>query len=133
VTGGNRPSGKDFERGYWIEPTIFADVQGDMRIAREEIFGPVLSVFRWDKVDDVMKLANSTDYGLTASIWTNDLKTALNAARRVRSGFVWINQVSAHYIGVPFGGYSNSGTGREEGLSELTSYLEHKSINIALR
>jgi acyl-CoA reductase-like NAD-dependent aldehyde dehydrogenase len=133
VTGGSRPSGKDFERGYWIEPTIFADVQGDMRIAREEIFGPVLSVFRWDKVDDVMKLANSTDYGLTASIWTNDLKTALNAARRVRSGFVWINQVSAHYIGVPFGGYGNSGTGREEGLSELMSYVEHKSVNVMLR
>jgi aldehyde dehydrogenase (NAD+)/betaine-aldehyde dehydrogenase len=133
VTGGSRPAGKDFERGYWIEPTIFADVQGDMRIAREEIFGPVLSVFRWDKVDDVMKLANATDYGLTASIWTNDLKTALNAARKVRSGFVWINQVAAHYIGVPFGGYSNSGTGREEGLSELLSYLENKSVNVALR
>ena len=85
------------------------------------------------KVDEVLKLANSTDYGLTASIWTNDLKTALNSARRVRSGFVWINQVSAHYIGVPFGGYANSGTGREEGLSELLSYVEHKSVNVMLR
>ncbi|MBF6569296.1 MAG: aldehyde dehydrogenase family protein [Candidatus Binataceae bacterium] len=133
VAGGNRPSGKDFERGYWIEPTIFADVQGDMRIGHEEIFGPVLSVFRWDKLDDVIKLANSTDYGLTASIWTNDLNTALKTAKRVRSGFVWINQVSAHYIGVPFGGYGNSGVGREEGLSELMSYVETKSVNIVLR
>jgi acyl-CoA reductase-like NAD-dependent aldehyde dehydrogenase len=132
VTGGIRPSGKEFEKGYWLRPTVFADVEQDMKIAREEIFGPVLSVLRWSDVDQVMAMANSVDYGLSAAIWTNDITQALRAARRVQSGFIWINGVNAHVRAVPFGGYKNSGIGRERGMEELYSYTEEKSIQIFL-
>jgi betaine-aldehyde dehydrogenase len=104
MTGGKRPPGPDCKRGYWLEPTIFADVRPGMRIASEEIFGPVLSVFSWQDEEEALRLANSTEYGLTASIFTNDLKKALNAARAVKSGYVWINGTSAHFQGTPFGG-----------------------------
>ena len=103
-----------------------------MRIAREEIFGPVLSVFQWKDEDEALKLANSTEYGLTASIFTNDLKTAFRAARAVKSGYVWINGASGHFYGTPFGGYKNSGLGREEGIDELLSYTEVKTIHVLL-
>lgn len=132
TTGGERPKGSQFERGYWIRPTVFADTKPDMRIWREEIFGPVLSIASWRDVDDVLGLANDVEYGLTASIWTRDIKSALNAAKRVRSGHVWINTVGPHYLGVPYGGMKNSGVGREEGIEELLSYTETKVINIKL-
>lgn len=132
LSGGVRPEGADFERGYWVRPTVFGDVTPDMRIAKEEIFGPVLSVLRWKTPDEAFAIANSTEYGLTAAIWTNDLKMALQAARRVESGYIWINGFSTHYRGTPFGGLKNSGTGREEGLDELLSYTENKTIHIAL-
>ncbi|MGV6872395.1 aldehyde dehydrogenase family protein [Pseudochelatococcus sp. B33] len=132
AAGGKRPAGVAFERGYWVEPTVFADVKPDMRIAREEIFGPVLSVMAWHDLDEALSIANSTDYGLTAAIWTNDLKAAFQCARRIQSGYVWINGVSAHYQGTPFGGKKNSGLGREEGLEELLSYTETKTIHVML-
>lgn len=132
MTGGRRPAGEEFERGYWVEPTVFADVAPEMRVAREEIFGPVLSVFRWSDLDRVIETANAVEYGLTAAVWTRDLSTAVRTARRLRSGYVWVNGVSVHYPGVPFGGFKNSGTGREEGLDELLSYTEEKSIHILL-
>ncbi len=132
LSGGARPEGAGFERGFWIRPTLFGDVTPDMRIAKEEVFGPILSVLKWRTLDDALAIANSTEYGLTASIWTNDLKTALNAAKRIESGYIWINGFSAHYRGTPFGGMKNSGTGREEGLDELYSYTENKTIHIAL-
>ena len=130
MTGGKKAAG--FDRGFWVEPTVFADVTRDMRIAKEEIFGPVLSVFKWKNIEDAIEIANSVDYGLTAAIWTKDLNTALNTARKVQSGYIWINGVSAHYKGVPFGGFKNSGTGREEGIDELLSYTEEKAIHIHL-
>lgn len=132
MTGGKRPDGKQFEKGYWLEPTVFSEVKPEMRIAREEIFGPVLSVFRWKDLDEAIELANSVEYGLTGAVWTRDIGTALRTARRIRSGYIWVNGVSAHYKGVPFGGYKNSGTGREEGLDELLSYTEEKAIHILL-
>lgn len=132
VTGGAPPEGERFERGYWMEPTVFADVTPEMRIFREEIFGPVLSVIRWSDADEVIEMANGVEYGLTAAIWTESLKTALTTARRVRSGYVWINGVSAHYPGCSFGGMKNSGIGREEGLEELMSYTESKAIHVHL-
>jgi acyl-CoA reductase-like NAD-dependent aldehyde dehydrogenase len=130
--GGRRPQGRQFERGYWLEPTVFSDVKSTMLIGREEIFGPVLSVFSWRDEAQALALANSTDYGLTASIWTNDIKTALRMARGVKSGYVWINGASTHFYGTPFGGFKNSGLGREEGLDELLGYAETKSIHIKL-
>jgi acyl-CoA reductase-like NAD-dependent aldehyde dehydrogenase len=132
MTGGKRPPGSDFTRGYWLQPTVFADVNPGMRIAREEIFGPVLSVFTWKDEAEALKLANATEYGLTASIFTNDIKTAFRVARAVKSGYVWINGASGHFYGTPFGGYKNSGLGREEGIDELLSYTEVKTIHVLL-
>lgn len=130
--GGKRPTGRRFECGYWLEPTVFAGVGAEMRIAREEIFGPVLSVFRWRDEADAFRIANATEYGLTASIWTNDIRTALKAARAVRSGYVWVNGASGHFYGTPFGGMKNSGLGREEGIDELLSYTEVKTVHVML-
>lgn len=132
MIGGNRPVGAQFKRGYWLEPTVFADVVPGMLIGSEEIFGPVLSVFKWKTEQEAFDIANSTQYGLTASIWTNDIKAALRAARSIRSGYIWINGASAHYYGMPFGGFKNSGLGREEGLDELLGYTETKSIHVRL-
>jgi betaine-aldehyde dehydrogenase len=132
MTGGSRPKGRQFEKGYWLLPTVFADVNPKMTIGCEEIFGPVLSVFKWRDEKEALNIANSTDYGLTASIWTNDIKTALRVAKAVRSGYVWVNGASGHFYGTPFGGMKNSGIGREEGIDELLSYTEVKSIHIRL-
>jgi len=132
VAGGNRPAGAMFEKGYWVEPTVFADVKPDMKVARDEIFGPVLSVMRWSDPDDVIRMANSVEYGLTAAVWTNDITTAMRTAQRLQSGYVWINGINAHVRAMPYGGYKNSGVGRERGIEELYSYTEEKSIHIML-
>ncbi|WP_408467738.1 aldehyde dehydrogenase family protein [Paraburkholderia fungorum] len=103
-----------------------------MRIAQEEVFGPILSIMRWSDAKQALDIANSVEYGLTASIWTADIGTAMQTARQVRSGYIWINGVGTHFRGVPFGGYKNSGVGREESLDEMLSYTETKVINIML-
>ncbi|NUB45634.1 aldehyde dehydrogenase family protein [Fertoebacter nigrum] len=133
VSGGARPAGSDFTRGYWVRPTVFAGVEPNARIAQQEVFGPVLSVIRWRTVEEAIAIANSTEFGLTAAIWTHDIDRALSTARQVQSGHVWINDVSAHYPAVPFGGYRNSGVGNEESIEELFSYTLTKAINISLR
>jgi acyl-CoA reductase-like NAD-dependent aldehyde dehydrogenase len=132
LLGGGRPEGKEFEKGYWIAPTIYADITPAHRLWRNEVFGPVLAVGRWSSFDQAVEMANSTEYGLTGAIWTNDIGDALRMARRVRSGHLWINGVSRHFLGVPFGGMKTSGVGREEGREELYSYTETKTINIML-
>jgi aldehyde dehydrogenase (NAD+)/betaine-aldehyde dehydrogenase len=132
VAGGGRPQGEQFTRGFWLEPTVFCDVTPTMKLWREEIFGPVLSIGRWSQVEEMIELANNTDFGLTAAIWTHDIKAALSTARRVRSGHIWINGYSRHFLGVPFGGMKNSGIGREEGIEEMLSYTEIKTINILI-
>jgi acyl-CoA reductase-like NAD-dependent aldehyde dehydrogenase len=132
IVGGTRPTGNQFKRGFWMRPAIFADVTPQMRLAREEVFGPILSIMRWSTEDEVVNLANSTEFGLTAAIWTNDIHRALRTARRIRAGHMWINAFSAHYTAVPFGGYKSSGIGREEGMEEMLSYTEGKTINIAI-
>jgi acyl-CoA reductase-like NAD-dependent aldehyde dehydrogenase len=132
VAGGGRPAGTEFERGYWVEPTVFADVTPDMRIAREEVFGPILSVMRWSDPEQAIAMANDVEYGLTASLWSANINTALTTAQRLQVGYVWVNGVGAHYKGVPYGGYKNSGIGREESLEELLSYTQTKAINILL-
>ena len=130
ITGGERPNGLD--RGYFLQPTIFADVDMGMRIAREEIFGPVMSVFRWSDYDQLLSEANDVDLGLTASIWTNDLHLAHKTAANLDAGYVWINDTSSHYWGTPFGGFKNSGLGREESMDELLSYYEIKAVHTIL-
>jgi aldehyde dehydrogenase (NAD+)/betaine-aldehyde dehydrogenase len=132
MTGGTRPEGDLFRRGYWVRPAVFADVNPEMRIWKEEIFGPVLSVSKWTSIDEAIRLANSVEYGLTAAIWTRDIKNALNTAHRVHSGYIWINGVGPHYLGVPYGGKKGSGVGREEGIEEMLSYTETKVLNIVL-
>ena len=100
----------------------------EMTIAKEEIFGPVMAVFRWTDEDVMFDIANSVEYGLTASIWTRDITAAHRAAARVEAGFVWINNTGQHFLGAPFGGYKNSGIGRENGPEGIDEYVEHKSV-----
>jgi len=130
--GGNVPKGEEFKRGYWIEPTVFGDVNMSMRIAKEEVFGPVMSVLKFKTDADAIAIANGVDLGLTAAVWTNDINRAIRVAQAVQAGYIWINGVGQHYRGVPYGGFKNSGIGREEGISELLSYTEEKVINIVL-
>jgi aldehyde dehydrogenase (NAD+)/betaine-aldehyde dehydrogenase len=132
VTGGGRPKGEAFKRGYWIEPTVFADVTPDMTVAREEVFGPVVAIMKWRTTEDAIRIANATAYGLTAGIFTNDITQALTMAKRVESGVVTINGSGMHFVGVPFGGVKNSGLGGEEALEELLSYTQSKSVHIML-
>jgi len=132
VAGGSRPKGEPFAKGYFVAPTIFDRVEMSMRIAREEIFGPVLSVLTWENNEEVIKQANGVDYGLTASIWTRDLSLAYRTAEQLEAGYIWINGSSRHFLGVPFGGYKQSGIGREESVEELLSYVQTKSVNTAL-
>ncbi len=124
--GGVRPS--QLSKGYFVEPAVFTDVTMDMRIAREEIFGPVISVLRWKDLDSVIKEANSTQFGLTANIWTNDLTLANKTAKAIQSGLVWINGAGGRVPGVPFGGYKLSGFGKEGDLSDLLSYTQEKTV-----
>jgi acyl-CoA reductase-like NAD-dependent aldehyde dehydrogenase len=132
LTGGGRPEGPEFERGYFISPTVFVDVRPEMRIAQEEIFGPVLSVLTWSDEAELMEIANGVEYGLTASVWTKDLATAHRVAGKAEAGFVWINSTSRHFPGAPFGGYKESGVGREEGLDEVLGFTQTKTINLKL-
>jgi len=130
AAGGKRPEGAGFEKGFWVEPTVFTDVTMDMRIAQEEVFGPVLSVLKWKEIDEAIEMANAVDYGLTASLWTKDLGLALRLVREIEAGYIWVNGCGTHYRNVPHGGFKNSGTGREEGIDELLSYTEVKAVNI---
>lgn len=129
VTGGRRPPGERFSKGYWVEPTLFADVQPAMRIAREEIFGPVVCALRWRTEDEAVALANDSDYGLTAAVWTRDLPVALRMLRSLQAGTVWINMAGQHFVGTPFGGWKDSGLGGEECLEELLSYSQVKAVH----
>lgn len=132
VCGGQRPTDPALAAGFFIEPTVFAEVTPDMRIAREEIFGPVMSVFRWQDEDALFAQVNALEYGLTASLWTRDLDTAHRAAARVQAGYVWINNTSQHFIGAPFGGVKQSGIGREECFEELLEFTQLKNVNLKL-
>ena len=132
VTGGHAVTEGALAEGCFIAPTIFADVTPQMRIAREEIFGPVLAVRRWFDEAKMLDEVNGLDVGLTCAIWSRDLATAHRAANRVEAGFVWINEVGKHFLGAPFGGVKQSGIGREEGIGELLSFTHEKNIHINL-
>jgi aldehyde dehydrogenase (NAD+)/betaine-aldehyde dehydrogenase len=132
ITGGDRPRGSDFAKGYWMAPTLFAEVSPDMRIGREEVFGPVMTVHRWSTTEEMLRIANGTEYGLTAAVFTRDLNAALNAVRKLQAGVVNVNGSRMHFVGAPFGGVKNSGIGGEEGLEELLSYTQEKAVHITL-
>jgi len=126
VTGGNgRPAGLD--RGWYVQPTVFADVDNSMRIAQEEIFGPVLAVIPYDDVDDAVRIANDSEFGLAGSVWTSDHDLGMDVARRVRTGTYGVNKYSMDFV-APFGGFKASGIGREFGREGLEHYVELKSI-----
>jgi aldehyde dehydrogenase (NAD+) len=132
VTGGRRAVVPGFERGPFVEPTIFTDVRNDMRLAQEEIFGPVLSVIPYRSVTEAIELANHSRYGLGAAVWSRDLQGAIEVAKRIRSGTVWINDHHVILPRAPFGGYKQSGVGREHGMQGLLAYTETKHIHVDL-
>ena len=125
VTGGGRP--RDMDRGWFVEPTVFADVDNSSTIAQEEIFGPVLSVIAYGDVDDAIRIANDSDYGLGGSVWTADAERGKDVARRVRTGTIGINKYAPD-PGAPFGGVKASGIGRELGPNAIGAYQQFKSI-----
>ena len=132
VCGGKRPDADALEHGYFIEPTIFAQVENGMQIAREEIFGPVLSVIPFKDEEELVRQANDTRYGLAAGIWTRDIQRAHRVAHAIRAGTVWINAYRTLSFNTPFGGYKASGLGRENGLEALNEYTETKSVWVEL-
>jgi 2-formylbenzoate dehydrogenase len=130
VAGGGRPAG--FESGFYYSPTVFSDVRPDAAVAQEEVFGPVLSVITWREEAEALAIANGVPYGLTARVYTRDLARAHRLARRLDAGYVWVNETSRHFPGLPFGGFKESGVGREEDGAELLTYTQVKAINVAL-
>jgi acyl-CoA reductase-like NAD-dependent aldehyde dehydrogenase len=131
VTGGGRPQEAP-AGGYFLRPALFDQVEQSMALAQEEIFGPVISVLRWSDYESMIEQANDVEFGLTASVWTNDLTLAHRTADRLEAGYVWINDSTIHYVGTPFGGVKNSGIGREESEEELLSFLEQKVVHTKL-
>jgi len=130
AAGGDRP--RDIARGYYVTPTIFYDVNNSARIAREEIFGPVASVIPFDDEADAVKIANDSPYGLAAAVWTRDIFKAFRTVKKIRAGIVWVNHMQPTYVEAPWGGYKQSGFGRELGPWGIEEYLETKQVHINL-
>ncbi|MDX8407969.1 MAG: aldehyde dehydrogenase family protein [Mariprofundaceae bacterium] len=129
VAGGEAAS----DKGYFVQPTIFTGVNNDMKIAQEEIFGPVAGVIPFDSVEQVAAQANKTIFGLAAAVWTRDIAKAHNFANLLRAGTVWVNCYNTFDAGAPFGGYKFSGHGRENGKAGLEAYSETKTVWISLK
>jgi betaine-aldehyde dehydrogenase len=132
ILGGIAPDDPALAAGAYLMPTVFDDVSNDMRIAREEIFGPVVSIIPFDTEEEALRLANATPYGLSGSIWSRDIGKALRAAKALQSGVISVNSNSSVHPEAPFGGYKMSGTGRELGMSALDLYTETKNVFIDL-
>ncbi|CCD25310.1 aldehyde dehydrogenase (NAD(P)(+)) ALD5 NDAI_0E04930 [Naumovozyma dairenensis CBS 421] len=128
ITGGER-CGKN---GYFVKPTIFADVKEDMKIVKEEIFGPIVTVSKFSTVDEVVSMANDSQYGLAAGIHTKDVNKAIDVSNRLNAGTIWINTYNAFHQNVPFGGFGQSGIGREMGAAALDNYTQVKSVRMAI-
>jgi betaine-aldehyde dehydrogenase len=128
--GGGRPAGLD--RGYFVEPTLFTDVTDDMPIAREEVFGPVMALLSWSDLADVVRRANDTELGLTANVYTRDLRVAHRLAGQLQAGYVYVNGTGRRPPGSPFGGWKHSGLGKENSQDELLSYTREKTITVTL-
>jgi acyl-CoA reductase-like NAD-dependent aldehyde dehydrogenase len=129
AAGGARPSGPDLRGGFFFQPTLLDRVSPDMRVAQEEIFGPVLAIITFDEVEEAIAIANRSQYGLVAGVWTRDINKAMTVASRIKSGQVYINTYGAGGgVELPFGGYKKSGYGREKGLESLASYTQVKNV-----
>jgi aldehyde dehydrogenase (NAD+) len=131
LTGGERASGDGLDGGYFFQPTLFGDVDNSMKIAQEEIFGPVLTMIRYENVDDAIRMANENIYGLAAGVWSRDIPRALQVARQIRAGTVWVNDYHIISPGAPFGGFKQSGVGREHGDAGLKGYLDTRTIYVS--
>jgi aldehyde dehydrogenase (NAD+)/betaine-aldehyde dehydrogenase len=129
IYGGGRPKGEEFRNGHWYMPTVIVDVTNDMRVAQEEIFGPVVVIMKFSDENQVIRLANDTIYGLAAAVWTKDFSRAHRVAGQLKAGTVMINNPFSAMPGLPFGGYKQSGFGRELAIETLDLYTETKSIN----
>jgi acyl-CoA reductase-like NAD-dependent aldehyde dehydrogenase len=132
VAGGGRPSDPTLARGNFVEPTVFVDVRPDMAIAREEIFGPVAVIMPFDTPEEALRIANDTTFGLTAGVWTSDVKLAHRMARALRAGTVWVNMYNIVTSEAPFGGFKQSGWGRENGPYALEAFTEVKTVFVNL-
>ena len=133
LCGGKALNEGNFAKGFFVEPTVFTGVTPSMRIAREEIFGPVVGVFKWSDEEEMIEAVNSVEYGLTCSIWTQDLGQAHRTAMEIEAGYVWVNETARHFLGAPFGGFKQSGIGREESIEELIAFTQEKNIYISLK
>jgi acyl-CoA reductase-like NAD-dependent aldehyde dehydrogenase len=132
VTGGEPATEAELQQGFFIKPTLFDAVQPGMRIEQEEIFGPVLSIIPFRKVEDAARLANDVSYGLVAAVWTRDIGTAHRLAAEIKAGQIYINNYFGGGVGAPFGGYKKSGFGREKGMEALHSYTQVKNVCVTL-
>ena len=132
MTGGKAPDDPKLKGGFFFEPTVFADVTQDMRIANEEVFGPILSVMKWSDEEKMFADVNAVEYGLTGAVFTQNVTTAIRAARRIDSGYVWVNTAGGQALGTPYGGMKQSGYGRDKVLEEMLSNTHVKNIAIAL-
>ncbi len=132
VTGGQRLTSGNLAQGYYVEPTVFADVQDDMRIAREEIFGPVISALPFDTLEEVVRRANDSSYGLGSGVWSRNVNTIHKVAHALRTGTVWANCYQVMDPAMPFGGYKMSGFGRESGVEHMHEYLQTKAVVVKL-
>ena len=132
VYGGGRPDTPELRDGFFMEPTILTGVDNGMRIAREEIFGPVLSVIPAESEEEVVRQANDTPYGLAAGVWTKDLQRAHRVAHALKAGTIWVNSYRTLSFNAPFGGYKQSGIGRENGLESVNEYTHTKSVWVEL-
>lgn len=132
VTGGKRVVSGTLDKGYFYEATVLKNVTPDMEIANEEVFGPVIAVLPWRNEEELLELANQTEFGLTASIWTNDIRRAYRFATEIDTGYLWINDSSARFLGTPFGGHKQSGIGVENSIEEMFSYTKIKTINVRI-
>ena len=128
MTGGKRFG----DRGYYVEPTLFTEVTDEMSIAKDEIFGPVMSVLRFKSTDEIIKRANNTTYGLAAAVWTRDVAKAHYLAKQIKAGTVWVNCYDVFDAAAPFGGFKMSGIGRELGEKGLEAYTETKTVTVSL-
>jgi aldehyde dehydrogenase (NAD+) len=132
LAGGLRVTEGDFGAGYFVTPTVFANVDNKMRVAREEIFGPVVSVIPFDDEDEAIAIANDTDYGLTAGLWSQNIGRAHRVASRIQAGTVWINTYRYIRWAIPYGGFKMSGLGRENGMEAVDAYLQTRSTIVNL-
>ncbi|WP_241116495.1 aldehyde dehydrogenase family protein [Achromobacter xylosoxidans] len=133
ITGGGIPETGIPVGGFYLEPTVFADVAADSPLATEEFFGPVLALIPWDDEQEMLAAVHSLDVGLTAAIWTADLARAHRLAREIDAGFVWVNEIGKHFLGAPYGGVGQSGIGRDECIGEMVSFTREKNIHINFR